>query len=191
MPQYYLIIEKDRSESWVEAIKKYDGTNEWKLASFRSSEVEYFRQAIYPQEREEIREWASMADEKRPTWLGNVYFIPHKEPRNAAEYGWSALDFFSVDAQNPILDEFRAKLVESARREAEIEKMRSNSQYMANTFGKRDSRDLSRVEIMLRKIEIMDESQLEELLVSKEFSRSPESIKSKISERYLELQKID
>jgi len=37
----------------------------------------------------------------------------------------------------------------------------------------------------------MDENQLEELLVSKEYALSHESIKMKIAERYLELQEID
>ena len=186
-----LVIEKEDLALWVEAIKKYDKANEWKLVSLGTSWIEFSYVKIYPQEREEINKWAMMADKKKPDWLGNIYFIPAKESCSQADYTWSPFDFFSSDLQKPILDEFRATLIEAAKKEAEIEKMRSNSQHLAYAFDKRNSSSLSKVEISLRKIDIMDETQLEELLVSQEYSQSPEAIKSKIAERYLRLQKKD
>ena len=191
MTRYFLMIKKDGAESWKDAVKKHANANQWTMVGFGSTQVEYLNQRIYPQEREEISEWAATADKENPSWLGNVYFIPHVAPQSAADYAWSAIKSYSSDVQNPILSEFREKLVDTARREAEIEKMRSNSQYMANTLNKRNSSSLSKIEIMLRKIEVLDEFQLEELLVSKDYQQSPESVKTKIAERYLELQKID
>lgn len=137
------MLKKADEESWVDAIKKYDSSNSWVIISFKASEIEYLNQKIYPQEREEIKEWARKADAEHASWLGNVFFIPFVEPRNSAEYAWSALNAYSLAIQNPILDEFRKKLAESAKREAEVEKMRLNSQYIANNFKKFNSSNLS------------------------------------------------
>ena len=190
MDQTYLIVEKAEGATWVESVRPQSNANNWTIISIKSHSAERHYQPLYEEERAEILEWATKADAEDPSWLGNVYMIPFVEPQSAADFAFSALNAYSLDTQSHALEAYRQKLAECAAREAEVEKMRSNSQYMANTLNRRSASELSEVELQIRQVELMDEDQLEIRLLSEEYSQLHESVKSKIAERYLDLQRI-
>lgn len=161
------------NETWEEALDKHD--NRLSRDSLEKGSMRW----LYPDEREELYTWAKQRKDLANHLESEVFIIPP---------GMSVYAAASEEIQKNLAEEHAENARKEAERDAELERMRMDSQHLSNNFKKGSGSSLSALELQVRKIWLMDETELEEILLGKAYACLEEELKQAVADRYLELQ---